>query len=327
MKVCYIGMCGHSGQVHETLRALAKEDRVTFDAAFGDAKITFSGAAPGSREEAPGRWFGDEMPYFSDYREMLDETKPELAVVSPVYRRTASVILACARRGIHVIAEKPIAHTMEELSEVKQAVRENGIRFTAMHFLRFEPAFQEAGQLVRAGRIGEVRLITAQKSYKYGTRPAWFSDRSLYGGTIPWVGIHMIDMASWFTGKRYRTVRALQYGSPEKACLMQYELEGEILASMNLDYLRPQGASTHGDDRIRIAGTEGVIEVRNDRIFLLDRDGEKEWSPAHTMDGPDLVREFVSGRDPIPLEELYHITETAIRSQEAADSGELVRIG
>ncbi len=313
-RVCYIGMCGHSMEVHRSLRTLEG--------------VIFSGAAPGSMHEALERWFGDEMPYFSDYVEMLDIVKPDLCVVSPVYTLTGSVILACARRGIHVISEKPIAGSIEELQEVKRAVLENGIRFTAMHFLRFEPAFYAAGRYARSGRIGEVRLLTAQKSYKFGIRPDWFLDRTLYGGTIPWIGIHMIDMISWFTGKKYRTVHAAQFGNPERACLIQLMMEDDILASINLDYYRPDAAPTHGDDRIRAVGTKGIIEVRDGKIFLTDEDGFRETSTERILDlpAPDLVREFIAGKDPIPLEELFHITEAAIRAQEAADSGRTVQI-
>ena len=44
----------------------------------------------------------------------------------------------------------------------------------------------------------------------------------------------------------------------------------------SLDYLRPGAAPTHGDDRVRIAGTAGVLEVMDGKSILIDSNGKQE---------------------------------------------------
>ena len=90
-----------------------------------------------TREELLKKYSGKEV--YTDYSRMLAEVKPDLAVVSPVFGLTASVILECAKRKIDVFSEKPVATTLEDLEKVEKAVLEISImqqqqcRFLNMH--------------------------------------------------------------------------------------------------------------------------------------------------------------------------------------------------
>lgn len=166
-------------------------------------------------------------------------------------------------------------------------------------------------------------MLTAQKSYRYGKRPAWYSDRALYGGTIPWVGIHAIDWIAAFSRKKFLTVDGQSYGSPEMAAICRFEMEDGVMAAINIDYYRPAAAPSHGDDRIRCAGTEGVIEVRENKIFLINKDGTQTFEPT---EAPDLVEEFLDGRVTLSPEEIFYITRVSLAAREAADTGKTVQI-
>ena len=310
MKVCFIGACGHSKQAYKYLKS--RED------------VTFVGMACESEYEGLEASFDPSIPFYDDYRAMLDETQPDLAVVSPVFGHTGRAIIECAHRNVDIFAEKPIAATLEELDAVERAVRESGIRFCAMHYLRYTPAFYHGAKLVKSGAIGEVRMATAQKSYRYGTRPAWYHDRALYGGTIPWVGIHAIDWLWHFTGKRFLSVSTRVFGrDPEMAALCQFEMEDGLIGGMNLDFYRPKAASTHGDDRIRCVGTEGVLEVRDGEILLINGEGEQILCPTSA---PELLEEFLDGGECISSDELFYLTRVAIIARDAAEQGKNIRI-
>ncbi len=308
-RICVIGTCGHVERALRTV--LARKNTVV------------CGIAPGSPHESVAPRLA-AFPYFSDYREMLDRERPELAIVSPVFGLTSAVIADCAARGISVFSEKPVATDTEELERIEKAVSESGIRFCAMHYLRYEPAFYHGAELVRKGAIGEIRMITAQKSYKYGNRPAWYADRSLFGGTIPWVGIHAIDWIYHFSGKRFRSVLANAVGdSPETAAACLFTLEDGVIASLHLDYHRPASAPTHGDDRIRAVGSKGVLEIRDGRILLIGENAEETIEPPAA---PELFEEFLNGGDPIPREEIFYLTRVALLARESADRREPVAI-
>ena len=302
MKICFIGNCGHAKKAYAVLA-----DR---------GNVEICGFAPGSSVETADKAPDSAIPHYGNYLEMLDTLKPDLAVVSPVFGKTGEVILECAKRGIDVFSEKPVASSLEELEHVESAVKASGIRFCAMHYLRYTPAFFHAAALVKSGVIGEVKLLTAQKSYRFGTRPDWYRDRTLYGGTIPWVGIHAIDWIYHFSGKRFLSVTAQSLGNPEMTALCQFEMEGGVMAAVNVDYYRPATAPTHDDDRIRCVGTKGVLEVRNKRIYLINENGEQEILPSAA---PELFSEFLDGRQPISVDEIFYLTRVALTARDAAD--------
>lgn len=309
-RVCFIGACGHSKQAYNYLKTRAD--------------VLFCGMAAEDAREDLNASYSPDIPFFADWRQMLEQTRPDLAIVSPIFVHTGRVICECASRRIDVFAEKPVASSLAELDEVERAVRQSGIRFCAMHYLRYAPAFYHGARLVREGAIGQVRMITAQKSYRYGKRPAWYGDRALYGGTIPWVGIHAIDWIYHFTGKRFLLVSGQSLGrDPEMAALCQFRMEDGLPGGMNLDYYRPATAPTHGDDRVRCVGTEGVLEVRGGEIFLCNAQGDRILRPT---EAPELLEEFLRGGEDVPPEEIFYLTRVALCAREAADTGREIRI-
>ena len=310
MKICFIGTCGHSMQAYIEMSKCA------------DAE--FVGVAFGSADEGnPESLNSYGIKTFPSYEEMIEETSPDVAVVSPIFGLTGKIIKYCAERKIDVFAEKPVASSLEELEEIEKAVKDNGIHFSAMHYLRFSSAFYHAQKEVENGAIGEVKLLTAQKSYKYGVRPDWYSDRALYTGTIPWIGIHAIDWVYFFAKKQFKSVSALHCGNPEKTALCQFEMEDDVFASVNLDYYRPSQAPSHGDDRIRVVGTKGIIEVRGRKYQLINEDGVKEIKPEGA---PNLAYEFLMNREELSADEVFMLTRVALIAREAADIGKKLEI-
>ena len=309
-KAVLIGMCGHSMQAYEILKSRTD--------------ITVCGVASGSAHEQMTTSFDPTVPFFASYTEMLDTVKPTLAVVSPVFGLTGNVVMECAARGIDVFCEKPVAGTIEELDDVERAVKESGIRFCAMHYLRYAPAFWQGAQMVKNGAIGDVRLLSAQKSYRFGKRPEWFADRDLFTGIIPWVGIHAVDWIYTFSQKRFLSANAQSYGNPEMVSSCRFEMEDGVTAVMTLDYYRPDTAPSHDDDRIRCVGTDGILEIRDGKIHLMNRDGVQVVEPDAA---PELLTLFLNGDTPIAPDEIFYLTRVALLARQSADTRATVSIG
>jgi predicted dehydrogenase len=251
------------------------------------------------------------------------------------YYQNADAIIAAANRNVHVISEKPIATTLEDLERVREAVAQAGVRLTALLAMRLSPELRAVRRAVADGLIGEPVLASGQKSYKFGqSRPEFYKRRQSYGGSIPWVAIHAIDFIRFCTGVEYASVRALHankvfsdYPECEDCGGLLFELSNGGQAVITFDYLRPDGAATHGDDRLRIAGSEGVVEVRlvEDMCQLVRHDG-----PPRELERPErrqFLVDFVSelrgkGKHIIGPEEAVRVTEVALRARQAADTGQ-----
>ena len=267
LRVCIIGGSGHYRYVLEGL----------------DERVLLVGFAAGSDGEDIGKLAAAiaerklDVRAFEDWQSMLDICQPDVVAVNCHFGDHACINIACLQRGLHVFSEKPVATTFEDLDAVRAAHRATDKCFSAMFGIRYKPWFLAAHAAVKAGEIGEVRLMQAQKSYKLGARPAFFADRDAYGGTIAWVGSHAIDWLRWISGERFESVFATQSarhnnhnGMLEVSAQCQFTMSNEVCASVSIDYLRPPTAPSHDDDRIRIVGAEGVLEVREKQVLLIN---------------------------------------------------------
>jgi predicted dehydrogenase len=195
---------------------------------------------------------------------------------------------------------------------------------------RYHPEFHAARTAVAEGLVGEPLLITAQKSYKLGARHPMYTRRFTYGGTIPWVAIHAIDWVFWFTRGRITDVSAIHttsgnrsHGELESCGVCLFRLANSGAAAVSCDYFRPPGAPTHGDDRLRVAGEKGIVEVAGGEAVLTAGSAPPRKLPRE--EPRSLFEEFVRHVEEgsplrITAEEAFDVSELALKSREAADS-------
>jgi predicted dehydrogenase len=304
-------------------------------------QLTFVGIAPGSADEDAREFFVDQLepsliPFYDDYHRMLDREKPQVAVVAPFFFLQSRIACECLERGIHVFVEKPMAVSMDQLDRLRRAHALGKAALCPMLFYRYHPAFHAAWRAVKEGLVGEPLLITAQKSYKLGTRHAMFTHRATYGGSIPWVAIHGIDWIHWFTGGGITEVAASHtslgnhgHGELESSGACFFRLANSGSATLAFDYFRPGSAPTHGDDRVRIAGEKGVLEVTGGEATLLTHDApprrlEKEEQLSLFQEFIRHIQEGAPMR--ITAEDAFAVSELALRSREAADTRSIVAL-
>jgi len=279
---------------------------------------------------------------YDDYRRMLDTEKLDVVAVCNENGQRAVAVMACAERGLAVAAEKPLALSVEDLAAVRKSVTRHGVRLTMLLPMRFDPEYLAMKGIVERGEIGEPVSLGAQKSYKLGLergqRPDWMRRRASFGGTIPYIGIHMVDLMRWTSGREFVSTAAFQstvgvpeLGEMENNTAVVYRLDNRGTATLRMDYLRPETAPTHGDDRLRIAGTKGVVEFQGDSLTLITS-SEKPRVVAGLPRRPSLFADFLDSLynarpHLIALQDVYRVTEIVLRSREAAETGRVVECG
>jgi predicted dehydrogenase len=273
MRLAFIGGFGH-----HYLRGALSDSAAQIERPVA---VATSGPEDDRAEDLAHR-LGDAR-FYRDARELFDDFKPQIVSVGATFGRNGDFAADALERGILVVSDKPVAATWEQFGRLKKLAGD-GKRVLLTEFdFRSRPEFRAARELIRTGQIGTPVLATAQKSYRFGNRPKWYGDRKLYAGTMLWIASHAID-AIWFsTGKKLTAVTGIQgnatrpdFGSMEDHCAALFALEGGGAGVAHADYFRPDKTKTHGDDRLRVAGSEGVIEVRGGKCVLLDKDGDEE---------------------------------------------------
>lgn len=329
MKIESIGFIGVRGHYERILRCLSD---------YPHLKVT--GVCKSGEESIQPilQWCekNQQLPLtFDDHLKMIESTLPDVVVICGPLESHAEMAIDCIQRGIHVLIEKPVALHFRDIERLRKVLADHPyVHFAALQISRYEPGFFTAWHLVRQGAIGDVRLMNAQKSYRLGNRGAFFEQRETYGGTIPWVGSHGVDWMLWIGGHRIRSATALhtdrgshrRIGTMEMAALCQFTLCGDRFASLSIDMLRPANAPSHGDDRLRIVGTDGVMEItpRSVRIINAEHDGS---TPYPLRQPPTVLQDFIDhieGRAQalISAHDSLATTAACLLARESADTGQ-----
>jgi predicted dehydrogenase len=307
--------------------------------------LTLVAVAPAGPEETTGAF--DHAPgltldtrRYDDARKMLETERLDVVQVCGRCDRVPAWSLVCLERGLPVMAEKPLAMDLPTLEGLFHAATKTSAALVHMHTMRGDPELAAVRQAVRAGDIGDPLLSFSQKTYKFGkTRPDFYRTRTTFPGLAPWVGIHAFDWLHWILGDVFTEVQGREATNayPDfPACASHaaflLTMRGGGISTVTLDYLRPAAAPTHGDERLRIAGSRGVIETAlvEKKVTLITSNNPPRSLP--TTPQADIFTQFArslrgEAPPPLTLHEACRITEIAIKAQHAADTGRVVSLG
>lgn len=123
---------------------------------------------------------------FADWRQMLEEVKPDILTICPRFIDVhCEMLLAAADSGVQgVFCEKPLCRTLAEADRVIAACDRTGMQVVMAHQTRYSPIWQQVKSLIAANKIGNVLEIRAR-----GKEDA----RSGVEDTIV-LGTHLFDM-------------------------------------------------------------------------------------------------------------------------------------
>ena len=325
MKMVFIGASGHAMQAVDALPRFP-EIEVTAVAAVHPSE-DMGGLADSIAAHRP------RPRILPDWRQMLAEEMPDIAVVNPWYSMNADVAAECLLSGCHVFTEKPVATDWKGYEKLLSAYRSTGRDLAPMFDLLYAPWFLAMEQAVNAGLIGRVRLIHGQKSYKMGRRGEQYHKRALYGGMIPWVGIHMVGLAERIAGPA-QAAAAFQsdgenrnHGELETAASLILRHGGGVITSIDCDYFRPDGSATHGDDRLRITGTRGMVEAIHGKVYLENEESRRELSlPEEESPFDAFYTAIGTERAKVLAKEAFTATAACLAAREAGDLGRMLEV-
>lgn len=332
MKVVQIGAAGHYAYALATMKKYGMDF----------AAVCYPDAEDGAERAA--RVFarlGFEPRVYDDAVTMLTLEKPDIAIINTVMYENGRYAEIALKMGISVFCEKPVATTETKLESLiatyyEAKAKKPNLCFCGMFGIDYLPHFETAYRFVKAGGIGEVMLANGQKSYRMGRREKFYSDREKYGGTIPWVAIHAIEWITRIGGLRPvmatacgNTACNAGNGTMEASTLSLFACEGGKMASVSADVMRPAKAPTHDDDRLRLVGSKGVLEVRFGKVFVIDEEGERELPLVETE--RELFEEFVleiegKGKCRVSAEDAFFATRVALAARESQDTGKNVAV-
>lgn len=142
------------------------------------------------------------VPWFADFKQMLDQAKPQGVIVATPNQLHIVVALECIARKIPVLVEKPLADSVRAAVELVEAGKRAGVPILTGHHRRHNPIMAKAAETIRGGGIGRVTAVAAmwlsRKPDDY-YNVTW--RRQPGGGTVLINGIHDIDCLRMMCGE------------------------------------------------------------------------------------------------------------------------------
>jgi predicted dehydrogenase len=235
---------------------------------------------------------------YGSYDELLADSEIEAVYIPLPNHLHVPMAVRAAEAGKHVLCEKPIALSADEARRLLAVRDRTGRRIEEAFMVRTHPQWLATRDLIREGRIGELRAITAAFSY-FNRDPKNIRNRPEYGGgALMDIGCYAVAMARYLFDDEPRRVAALVERDPQ--------MQVDRLTSGLLDFAAGQctflcSTQLVAYQRVEVFGTRGRLEIEIPFNAPPDR-------PCRIFvdDGSDL---FGAGRETIefPIVDQYTI--------------------
>ena len=275
--------------------------------------------------------------YYQRYVSLLEQ-QLDGVVICTNNRDHAKVSIAAAKKGIHILVEKPFATTIADAHAMLEAAREANVQIMNAFPMRFNPNVIAAKKKIDAGLIGQVLTIT---SINHGKIPGgWFIDPALSGGgAVMDHTVHLGDLIRWFTGSEIKSVfcesgELLHHKGIDDTGLVMIELDNGVSATIDCSWAHHTNYPIWAQVDMQIIGTKGVIELKAfAQVLHLDDQTNQRFEDIGWNEGGDegLIKEFVqvcaTGRTPLVtgLDGLRAL-EIALASYESSRTNEAVSL-
>ena len=274
--------------------------------------------------------------------EILENDKIDMILISSIPKDRANLSIEALKSGKDVMVDKPGCTSLDQLDNLKQAVKETGRIWSVNFSERFHvAAVAKAEELVAEGKIGKVKQTMGTGPHRQGNyeRPDWFYDRESYGGVITDIGSHQIHQFLVFTGSNKAKVTHALVENTTKRQFPGFQDFGEINLTGNggygyirLEWFTPDALPAWGDGRLFILGDKGFIEIRKYTDLAKSNSGnhlyyanneEVKHLDCKNVKLPyfrNLIEDVLNRSETACKQELTYLTmELAIKAQEIAE--------
>lgn len=147
-------------------------------------------------EAALAKEHGHPIRAYTDYQAMLADPTLDIISVCSYHHQHKEHIIAAARAGKHIIAEKPLALSLADVREVERAVRAAKVGFCICFELRFSTQFLTIKSVLERGALGQLHY--AEIDYFHGIGPwyrefLWCTTMEGCGSSLLEAGCHAMD--------------------------------------------------------------------------------------------------------------------------------------
>jgi predicted dehydrogenase len=280
--------------------------------------------AVGSRTAAAAEAFAEafDVPHrHGSYEDLAQDPDVDVVYVATPHSLHRPNTLLCLRAGKAVLCEKPFAINAAQAGEMIGLAREKGLLLMEAMWSRFFPAMARVRDLLAAGAVGQVWLLTADFGFRARFDPSSrLFDPALGGGALLDVGVYAVSLASMVFGSPSRVAGLAHLGptgvDEQAGIILGYEGGPLAVLATAIRTATPQEAMLMGSDgHIRIhprwwMPTRLTLSVsgQEDEIFELPFTGN-----GYNYEAAEVMACLRAGKlesEVMPLDETLSIMRT-----------------
>ncbi len=240
----------------------------------------------------------------TDYHDIINNDDINVVIIATPDQQHRTQLEECLAKGKHVLCEKPLALTREDIVSMVNSVKAHPeCKFMIGQICRFTPAFIKAKEYIDNGDIGELYFVESEYAHDYAhiidDVNNWRSDPQRNG--VVGGGCHAVDLLRWLVGEdpvevyAHGTHKMLPTVSYDDANLAIMKFPGNIMGKVFVS----TGCKRDYTMRTCIYGTKGtlIFDNRSDtmKVFLVDENGEGGHEPVEVpvqVNNHNAVAEF-----------------------------------
>lgn len=223
---------------------------------------------------------------FSEYRKLLDDTKPDIVSICPRWLdQHRDMILAAAERGIHIYMEKPFCRSLAEADQIVAACEKHNVKLAIAHQTRYSPKIQAVRSMIAEGLIGDILELRGRgkEDQRGGSEDLWV------------LGSHVMNLIHVFGGEAHWCfAQVTEKQQPITKANVKEGPEGigplagdQVVAMYGLDdgataYFGSRRAAAGGRFGLQIYGTKGIVEILTGHLPAVNFLPDPAWSPGRS---------------------------------------------
>jgi D-apiose dehydrogenase len=262
---------------------------------------------------------------YASWTEMLDREQADFVDIITPPATHEEMCAYAARRGIHVISQKPLAPTLEEATRIVETVHSAGVRMMVHENFRWQPWYRKIKELQIAGVIGEFNHLHMLTRLGDGWGERAYLDRQPFFRDYPRLliyetGVHFIDTFRYLLGEvtevdaHLRRLNPVIRGEDTGQLFLKFESGATAIWDANRynETEAPNPRYTFGE--LRVDGAGGHLTMDSEANIRVKKLGQPGWN----LDYPRQDRNF-AGDCVYALQR--HFVECMISGREFESSG------
>ena len=265
----------------------------------------------------------------TDYKEILKDEDVDLVLITTRHDKHPSMVIEALAAGKNIFVEKPLALNNEQLEQIIASYNQSNVTLTVGFNRRFSPHALKIKTVVGEAPMNVIATMNA------GNIPAsvWVHDMQVGGGRIIGEACHFIDLITFFTGSRVKSVCMNAMGiNPEEntdnaSILLKYEN-----GSTGVINYFSNGSKAYSKERIEIYSQDRTAIIDNFR--QTNGYGFKGFSKLKTRLDKGHKNQFsqlidrvkTSGQPLIPFDEIVNTTRASFAAIESLKNNSWVEV-